>query len=232
MTASYRACDEWQRKGNTPVTVALCAQDREQSCTAELSAHLDSCEELRLLGPDDRADADIVLVLAREVDELVLNTLSTVARLAANPAQRTVLVSGPLRELQLNRAIGAGVVSVLPARDATPALIAQAVVACGKGKAILPAQATRWLVDEVRLLQRNILTTHGLNAGSLDAGGLTAREVEVLGLLAEGKDNATIARRLNYSERTIKKTIQDVLSRFRFTNRVQAVSYAMRVGAI
>jgi DNA-binding NarL/FixJ family response regulator len=49
--------------------------------------------------------------------------------------------------------------------------------------------------------------------------------------LAEGYDTNRIATELNYSERTIKKIIQDVLSRLRLRNR-HAVSYAMRVGAI
>ena len=63
-------------------------------------------------------------------------------------------------------------------------------------------------------------------------GGLTVREVEVLRLLAQGEDTAHIAKSLSYSERTIKKVLQDVMSRLELRNRAHAVSYAMRVGAI
>jgi len=58
------------------------------------------------------------------------------------------------------------------------------------------------------------------------------REVIVLRLLADGYDTASIAERLSYSGRTIKKILQDIMRRFGFRNRVQAVAYAMRIGAI
>jgi len=86
---------------------------------------------------------------------------------------------------------------------------------------------TRWLVDEARSVQQDMLATHGLLPG-----GLTVREAEVLRLLADGEDTAHIARQLSYSERTIKKVLQDVMSRLDLRNRAHAVSYAMRVGAI
>jgi len=51
-------------------------------------------------------------------------------------------------------------------------------------------------------------------------------------LLADGMDNTEIASRLNYSERTVRNIVQGVLSRLKLRNRVQAVAYAIRTGAI
>jgi DNA-binding NarL/FixJ family response regulator len=92
---------------------------------------------------------------------------------------------------------------------------------------VLPEPVARWLVDEVRTAQQDMFTVR-----HRETGGLTTREVAVLKLVADGEDNARIAARLNYSERTIKKVIQDVMTRLNLRNRTQAVAYAIRVGAL
>ncbi|MFS8104233.1 LuxR C-terminal-related transcriptional regulator [Lentzea alba] len=132
-----------------------------------------------------------------------------------------------MRERYLSRLFAAGVVSVLPYRDATSAQVVRAVVASYAGRAVIPELLVRWLVDEVRSAQSDLLVSQGPLTG-----GLTVREVEVLRRLADGCDTSRIAGELNYSERTIKKIIQDVMSRLKLRNRAHAVSYAMRVGAI
>ena len=195
--------------------------------TESLSCRLSLDPDIILLDGVARRDADIVLVLASVADEELLLLLSMMSARASNPAQRTVLVSEPLSERHIAVAFAAGVVSILPHREATHGLIVQTVVSSARGHAVLSSALTRWLVDETRMLHQTMSTTRGLQAG-----GLTEREVMVLGLLADGHDTASIANKLSYSERTIKKTVQDTIARFGFHNRVQAVAYAMRVGAI
>jgi DNA-binding NarL/FixJ family response regulator len=56
--------------------------------------------------------------------------------------------------------------------------------------------------------------------------------VEVLRLVAEGLDTGEIAKRLSYSERTIKNVIHDVVTRLNLRNRSHAVAYALREGLI
>jgi DNA-binding NarL/FixJ family response regulator len=63
-------------------------------------------------------------------------------------------------------------------------------------------------------------------------GPLTDREVEVLRMLADGSTTAEIGAALHYSERTIKNVLGGVLGRLGLRNRVQAVAYATRLGAI
>ena len=55
---------------------------------------------------------------------------------------------------------------------------------------------------------------------------------EVLKLLADGLDTSEIARRLSYSERTIKAVLHDVTARFQLRSRAHAVAYAVRAGLI
>jgi DNA-binding NarL/FixJ family response regulator len=189
--------------------------------------YLRVCPDMSLLPVARHPEAHVVLVLTTMVTDELLDEMATVAAGATNAAQTLVLVSGPLRERQLNRALGCGVVSFLPWAEATPRMVAQAIVASSNGRAVLPGTVARWLVDEARAFQRDMLDVNGLKPG-----GLTEREVHVLQFLADGHDTNFIAERLNYSERTIKKIIQDVMSRLGLRNRAHAVSYALRAGVI
>lgn len=207
------------------VHVSVLVYDRRLA--EDLGPHLRCSQDIRLLPSDESAAADVLLVLTTVVTDALLAELVSTANAATNPAQCIVLVSGPLRERHLARAVSCGVVSILPRRETNARLVIRAVLASHAGRAVLPETVVRWLVDEARSVQQDMLASRGLLPG-----GLTVREVEVLRLLAEGEDTAHIAKRLSYSERTIKKVLQDVMSRLELRNRAHAVSYAMRVGAI
>ncbi|HEX8869034.1 MAG TPA: response regulator transcription factor [Lentzea sp.] len=183
--------------------------------------------DLKILGEQDRPHCDVVLALADTVDDDFVDALVAVSEEATNPEQRIVLVSGPLQRRHLPRVFRAGVVCVLAHHEAGPRRIARAIYACHHGQAMLPAQLTRWLLDEIRFVQQDLLASQ-----DLAPGGLTTREVEVLRYIAQGDETAEVAAKLSYSERTIKKILQDMLVRLRLHNRAHAVSYAMRVGAI
>jgi DNA-binding NarL/FixJ family response regulator len=64
------------------------------------------------------------------------------------------------------------------------------------------------------------------------ASGPNSRERDVLMLLADGFSTREVARRLCYSERTIKNIVQEFTSRLQLRNRTQAVAYAVRRGWI
>jgi DNA-binding NarL/FixJ family response regulator len=61
---------------------------------------------------------------------------------------------------------------------------------------------------------------------------LKERELDVLRLLSEGFDTAEVARRLCYSERTVKNVLQDLTRRHNLKNRTHAVAFALRQGLI
>jgi ATP/maltotriose-dependent transcriptional regulator MalT len=61
---------------------------------------------------------------------------------------------------------------------------------------------------------------------------LTGREVEILGLLAEGLGNKAIAGRLGISEHTVKTHVTSVFAKLAVSTRAEAVANAIRLGLI
>jgi DNA-binding CsgD family transcriptional regulator len=70
-------------------------------------------------------------------------------------------------------------------------------------------------------------------AETADSGrALTARELEVLALLAEGASNKLIARRLGISAHTAKYHVASLLEKLDAVSRTDAVAHAARLGVI
>jgi DNA-binding NarL/FixJ family response regulator len=61
---------------------------------------------------------------------------------------------------------------------------------------------------------------------------LSDREIEVLKLIANGKDNAMIAAELHISPKTVKNHISNILMKLQIDNRIQAAVYAVRSGIV
>jgi DNA-binding NarL/FixJ family response regulator len=61
---------------------------------------------------------------------------------------------------------------------------------------------------------------------------LSDREIEVLKLIANGKDNAMIAGELYISPKTVKNHISNILMKLQIENRIQAAVYAVRSGIV
>jgi DNA-binding NarL/FixJ family response regulator len=59
---------------------------------------------------------------------------------------------------------------------------------------------------------------------------ITARELEILQLVAEGMSNKQIGRRLSITEGTVKNHVHNALEKLHLDNRIQAASYIVRQG--
>ncbi len=88
------------------------------------------------------------------------------------------------------------------------------------------------LVAAVRAVHAgHLLLEPGVTAALLaEPQDLTARESQVLALLAEGRSNREIARALALSEKTVKTHVSSILLKLRLADRTQAALYAVRQG--
>jgi DNA-binding NarL/FixJ family response regulator len=91
-----------------------------------------------------------------------------------------------------------------------------------------PLAADELVARASRLVRRTTAYDH-LNAPALRAG-LTSRELEVLGLLADGHNQQAIAERLFVSPRTVGKHIEHILAKLPARSRAEAVAIAYQRG--
>ncbi|BEP13961.1 hypothetical protein acdb102_22720 [Acidothermaceae bacterium B102] len=113
-----------------------------------------------------------------------------------------------------------GVGGILLVDELTPRSLIETVWAVANGRTTLSQSLMRRLMDHV--------TDVSLAA----AGALNPRERQVLQMLAEGEETRSIALGLNYSERTVKNVVHDVLTKLNCRTRAQAVGMAMRAGIL
>jgi DNA-binding NarL/FixJ family response regulator len=136
-------------------------------------------------------------------------------RAASGPPVLALLPDGE----RAAQALAAGARGAL-LRDADPACLAMAVRALAAGLLVLDdaaaAQATRRRTD----------------TGDPPAEAFTSRELEVLGLLAQGLPNRAIARSLGISEHTAKFHVNSILAKLEAHGRTEAVVRAARLGLI
>ena len=104
-------------------------------------------------------------------------------------------------------------------KDAEPEALVRAVVDLAAGGAVLDPRITARLLPRLRGFRAN---------RQLDS--LSARERQVLGLVAAGRSNHSIAEELCLSEATVKSYVSTVLTKLGVENRVQAALVAHQVG--
>jgi DNA-binding NarL/FixJ family response regulator len=83
-----------------------------------------------------------------------------------------------------------------------------------------------------KVLQRVRATGGSRRDAELIQSELSARELQVLKLIANGKDNALIAAELHISPKTVKNHISNILMKLQIENRIQAAVYAVRSGIV
>ncbi|MFF3006651.1 response regulator [Kitasatospora sp. NPDC057940] len=150
---------------------------------------------------------------------------------AAHPQTEVVVLTTYADDDSLFPALQAGARGYLT-KDAGGEEIARAIADVRAGAAGLSPQI------QLRLLERLSGPAAGPAPGAgKPAGrpgelpdGLTAREAEVLALIAEGLSNAEIAQRLFVSQATVKTHINNLFAKTAVRDRAQAVSYAFRHG--
>lgn len=136
------------------------------------------------------------------------------------PGTAVILLTARANDGHIQRALRAGAAGIL-LKDGNPREVVAAVRAVAAGEAMLSPAITRRLLD--RMADIDLAPVE--HARTL-VGRLTAREREVLGLVAKGMGNGQIARRLYVSEGAVKAHVSRLLTKLSCDNRVQAAILA------
>jgi len=83
-----------------------------------------------------------------------------------------------------------------------------------------------------KVLQRVRASSASPHEAKLIQSELSDREIQVLKLIANGKDNGMIALELHISPKTVKNHISNILMKLQIDNRIQAAVYAVRSGIV
>lgn len=107
-------------------------------------------------------------------------------------------------------------------KNSQPAAIVSSILAVMAGERVMASAVANRVLD--------MLT--GTTTPKEFYDGLTAREVEILKLLASGQANKQIAYRLRISEKTVRNHVSNMYMKLQIYDRSQAVLYAVRKGLI
>jgi DNA-binding NarL/FixJ family response regulator len=175
---------------------------------------LEAVEQAQRLKPD---------VVLMDIRMPKLDGIEATRRIVAQGTHTRVLMltTFDLQEYVF-RALQAGASGFL-LKEVPPAELVVGIGIVARGEALLSPTITRRLIEDFALAEEPGPPPKGVDE-------LTAREREVLGLIARGMSNAEIAASLVLSETTIKTHVAHVLEKLDVRDRVQAVVVAYEAG--
>jgi len=141
---------------------------------------------------------------------------------ALDPAPRVLVLTTFDLDEYVYESLRAGASAFL-LKDAPEQQLVAAVRVVAEGGSLFAPSVTRRLIEEF---------ARPAPSESPALEGLTARELEVLRLVARGRSNAEIAADLVVSEHTAKTHVANILQKLGLRNRVQAVVFAYETGVV
>ena len=182
-------------------------------------------EELEVIG--EAANGEEAIRRARELTpdvvlmDLLMPQMDGIAATEAIrrelPDVEVIALTSVLEDKAVYGAVRAGAIGYL-LKDTQADELCQAIKAAAAGQVQLSPQAAQRLMREVQVPQ--------------SPEKLTARETEVLRLLAQGMSNKEIGASLVIGIKTVKTHVSSILSKLGVPSRTQAALYAMRIGLV
>jgi DNA-binding NarL/FixJ family response regulator len=213
-------------------TITVMLVDDHAVVRRGLTAYLEATEDIRVVGEAvDGRDAlrqlGTVSATGGQVPDVVLMDLmmpgmngvdATTGILRGYPHTQVVVLTGFGEGERVHAALEAGATGYL-LKDAEPDEVADAVRAAVRGEVHLSGRVARCLTRELSAPPSGLAT-------------LTARERDILKLVATGCSNQEIADQLTISERTARTHVSNVLAKLCLTSRTQAALMAIREGLV
>jgi DNA-binding NarL/FixJ family response regulator len=212
-----------------PVRVLLV--DDDDLMRAGLKAVLSSDETIEVVGEAGNGRAAIEQAQQHRLDVVLMDVRmpdldgisATRELLAVSPQAKVAILTTFERDDYIFGALNAGASGFLLKRTKPEELIA-AIHTIAEGDSLLSPSVTR------RVIARTAAQVESDPSARERLGDLTAREREVLELVARGLSNTEIAAALFIEESTVKTHVKRILMKLRLRGRVQAVIFAYESG--
>ncbi|MFN8123747.1 MAG: response regulator transcription factor [Thermoleophilia bacterium] len=209
--------------------------DDQRLLRAGFRVILDSEPDMRVVGEASDGEAAVDAVRRLRPDVVLmdirmpgLDGLGAAARILGDPelATAVVMLTTFDRDEYVYEALRVGASGFL-LKDTPADRLLDAIRVAAHGEALLAPSVTR------RLIERFTSAARPAPDGVPEAlAALTAREVEVLRMVARGLSNAEIARELVLGENTVKTHVARILAKLGLRDRVQAVVTAYETGLV
>ncbi len=138
------------------------------------------------------------------------------------PTTKILMLTVSDEEDDLYEAIKAGANGYL-LKEISVEEVAEAIRAVVQGQSLISPSMASKLLNEF-----NALARRAAQQEQVSAPVLTARELEVLKLVARGLSNREVAEGLFISENTVKNHVRNILEKLHLHSRMEAVMYAVR----
>jgi len=187
---------------------------------AGLKALLDSQPDLEVIGEADTGEDAVTMAADRSPDVVMMDLalgagidgVEAIRRIRAARSDQPVLVFTTYdTDADVVRALDAGAIGYL-LKDSAPQDIFGAIRDAVAGRSALSPPVASRVLDRMRRPDQ----------------ALTAREAELLSLLAEGLTNKELGKRLFISEATVKTHLAHIYAKLGVDSRAAAVSIALR----
>ncbi len=195
------------RKG----TRALLATERDFEVVGEAGDGAEAVAQAQALIPD---------VILMDLVMPKLDGIEATRQITAHqPGVRVLVLTSFAADDKVFPAIKAGALGYL-LKDSSPAELVQAIRQVYQGQPSLEPSIARKVLSELSHPPKTPLTLEPL----------TVRELEVLRLVAQGRNNKEIAEQLMITEMTVRTHVSNILSKLHLASRTQAALYALREG--
>jgi DNA-binding NarL/FixJ family response regulator len=205
----------------SPTPLRILLVDDHFVVRSGLAASLGLEDDLAVVAEAGDANEALVQFAAKSPDVVIMDLqlggssgLDATARLCKeHPTARVLIFSSFARDEDVYRAIRAGALGYLQKAAPREDLL-QAVRTVAQGKRFLPPDIAQ------RLAER------------LGRPEPSARELEVLALIAKGRSNKEIAAALGVSDETVKTHVSNIMQKLHAQDRAHAVTEAIRLGLL
>ena len=214
------------------MTIRVLVADDQALVRSGFRLILEAREDIEVVGEAENGAKAVELALRLDPDVILMDVrmpgvdgVEATRRLteAGSRARVVILTTFDLDEY-VHDAIRAGASGFL-LKDVQPAQLVDAVRVVADGEALLAPTVTRRLLDRFARTLPDEKPPPALET-------LTARELEILRLVAGGLSNAEIADQLVVTEATVKTHVSSVLRKLHLRDRVQAVVFAYEAGLV